>query len=995
MHYIEWNNIVANYLFKPSRKGQEVFLCISEDDLVKAVIIAADNLTASQSLRLLAPMSREEVLADFWRALKRGPMFWGTPLTDGQQSFFMGDDVSDLVIRSAPRNPAEYAKYTWHDWRKAQPIMGSPGARAIKYQDRKIRISAPLHMLYLLSFTLPLGAVGAEDSNKYYDAWNKFYLAPTRNLISSNAKLSSSALRGIGEGTWAEMWDEIGRWSKDDLAGERGTLVVRQFTNPNWKYVGIPLSQCLLPPVCLRRLDRQFYKWDFTAQAASRISSEALKACLLDIGAVLPSRTRDILAGTAYPEVRDAVIEQVRGRLRLYNGLVRVERTDTQISKSRSHSGEVLEAAIGELVLFAKIGFGKPTFYHRLQPNAEAEAKLDLVYRGVHYPCEVGAAWSARLDNVPIQASGVVLEDKLRRWKAVAHLQEVQFFAPASNMVGLPDYVAVDEPELGEMLVLCQPVHIEKLRPWLANCGNVSQDMPLVAGEATGYWYVKMQFERICAVPHGLPISIRTEKSIEAVGGLLVGRGDYLADAMPLFKVSSSISQAELWVSYPVDSSKQLLTPVIGKPGFWKLPLDLRLDEPFVVETNDSMVTSRQLRAWRALLPTMGKCPDVYRGLLLEDCPEPDKSTEFVNGLGIEVPESEKYKASQRFRIIYNHYFSGSSTRDTTPSSSKITPVAFSEADRMLYLLSARGKLERESFREAFGSLRPEAGNEWRFAMRWFGQLGHAAYRYERGRDILTVLPPTLSLLPGRGDGGSRFLLTGMRLPGMVAELAQLKSECVSVYSIRQHAANDHLLLPDAVILEGATSDIQNIAKELGFRFQSWMPTTAQWMLLGGGLSHYKASMIKADISTLPPPESPHRYFDPDLLAMKPVQIELGGVLPYCRDKGALVEYEMRRGQERFRLWLDGIPYMVEPAWGRYIILERHKRRALQVRGNKLLVPASAQLPGGIGLAASLLDGLVPDLQRIDGRLYHEYPATAQAMLKNELRELLSQEPVS
>ena len=712
MHYIEWNNVIANYLFKPSRKGQEVFLSLSEDDLVRAVIIAADNPSASQSLRLLTPMSRDEVVADFWRALRRGPMFWGTPLPDGKQSFIIGDDVSDWIIRPAPRNPAEFAKWTYQDWCKAQPMEGLSGVRAVKHMDRKIRISAPLHMLYLLSFTLPLGAIGAEDSNNYYEAWNKFFLAPSRSLVLNNAKLSTSVIRGLGEGVWAEMWDEITKWSRDDLAGERGSLVVRQFANPHWKYVGIPLSQCLLPPVCLRHLDRQFYKWDFTAQAAPRISSDALKACLLDLGSVLPNRTRDIVSGTNYPEVRDAVIEQVRGRLRLYNGLVRAEKTDNQSGKSRSQSGEILEAAIGELVLFAKIGFGKPTFYHRLQPNAEAEAKLDLVYRGAHYPCDVGAAWSVRIDNVPIQPIGVVLEDKTLKWKAVAHLQEVQFFALASDVVGLPDYVAVNEPELGEMWVLCQSTHVDKLRQWLVDCGNILQDMSLAIGEITGYWCIKVRFERLSPVPNGLPITIRAERSIEPVGGLLVGRGDYLADAMPLFKASSSMPQAELRVRYQGDSSNQPLTPVTGKPGLWKLPLDLRVDEPFVVETNDSMVTSRQMRAWRVLLPTMGQCPDVYRGLLLEDCAEPDIATEFVNGLSIEVSESEKYKASQRFRIIYNHYFNGNSTRDTTSSSSKIAPVAFSEADQMLYLLSARGKLERESFREAFGNLRPEAGND-------------------------------------------------------------------------------------------------------------------------------------------------------------------------------------------------------------------------------------------------------------------------------------------
>jgi hypothetical protein len=995
MHYLDWNNLIANYLFKNSRRGQEVFLCLSEDEIVKAAGEAADSPSAPLKVQRLGSMSRADVLASFWLALRRGPMFWGVPLPDGQQSFIMGDDITDWTIRPAPRNPAEFAKCTWQDWRKAQLSTVIPGARLVKYQGSRMRIDAPLHLLYLLSFTFPLGSVGVEDSNKYYDVWNKFFLAPTRNVISNNAKLSTSVLRGLGTGVWAEMWDEIAKWSQDDLAGERGILVVRQFANPNWKYVGIPLSQCLLPPVCLRRLDSQFYKCGFTAQAASRISANALKACLLDVGAILPGRTRDILTGTTYPEVRDAVIEQVRGRLRLYNGLVRVEKGDVQVSKSRPLSGEVLAAAIGELVLFAKIGFGKPTFYHRLQPKSEAEATLDLVYNGTHYPCEVGAAWSARMDNVPIQISDVVLEDKLRHWKAVAHLQEVQFFVIASDLVGLPDYMAVDEPELGEMLVLCQSSYIDKLRQWLVKCGNILQEMPVVVSGASGYWYAKIRLERLSIVPQGLPISIKAEKSIEPVGGLLVKRGDYLADAMPLFKSSNSLSQVELRVSYSVDSSKHPLTQVPDKPGFWKLPIDLRLDESFVVETNDSMVTSRQFRALRALLPTMGQCPDVYRGLLLEDCPEQDKATDFVNGLSIEVSDSEKAQASQRYKIIYNHYFNGSSTKDTTSASSKILPIAFTEADRILYLLSARGKLDRENFREVFGSLSPEAGSEWRYAMRWYGQLGHAAYQYERGRDILTVLPPTLSLLPGRGDGGSRFLLTGMRLPGMVAELALFKPNNVGVYSVRQHASNEHYLLPDAVILEGATTEIQGVAKELGFRFQTWMPTTAQWMLLGGRLSHYKASMVKADINSLPPPEFPHRYFDPELVAMKPVQIEPGGVLPYCRNKGALVEYDMRRGQERFRLWLDGIPYMVEPAWGRYIVLERHKRRALQVRGNKLLVPASAQLPGGIGLATSLLDGLVPDLQRIDGRLYHEYPATAQAMLRNELRELLSQEPVN
>ena len=994
MHYLDWNNLIANHLFKSSRKGQEVFLCLSEDEIVKAASEAADAPGALLVVQRLGSMNRADILASFWLALRRGPMFWGAPLPDGQQSFVMGDNATDRITRPAPRNPAEFAKYAWQDWRKAQFSTTMPGARLVKYQERKMRIEAPLHLLYLLSFTFSLGSVGVEDSNKYYDAWNKFFLLSTRNLISNNAKLSTSTLRGLGEGVWAEMWNEIAKWSQDDLAGERGVLVVRQFANPNWKYVGIPLSQCLLPPVCLRRLDRQFYKHGFTAQAASRLSSDALKACLLDVGNVLPNRTRDILTSTSHLEVREAVIEQVRGRLKLYNGLVSEEKQEESNGKNRTYTGQVLAAAIGELFLFAKPGFGTPAFYHRLHPRAEAEAELSLNYEGVHYPCKVGAAWSARIDNVPLRVGALVLEDRARHWKAVANFETIQFFALASDIVGLPDYIAVDEPQLGELLVICQLAHADVLRAWLTQCGKIAQERFLTAGPVTGCWYAKVLVERLCVVPHNLPVYIKAEKNIEQIGGLRIERGDYLADAMPLFRVSSSLSLAKLRVVYPSDSTKQPLLPVAEKPNLWALPFTLRADEPFYVETDDSLVASRPLRAVRALLPANEKCPDVYRGVLLEQCAKPDKSACFVNGLSIEAPEERRQEVLRRYKVLYNHYFTGTSTKDYTLSTAKLVPAAFAEADKILYLLSARGKLERESFREVFGSLQPEAGDEWRYAMRWYGQLGHAAYQYERGRDVLTVLPSTLSLLPGAGSSGSRFLLTGTRLPGMLVELAQWKPGAIRVYTVRQHASNQNLLLPDAAIIEGNPVEIQRLAEAFKLRFQNWMPTTAQWLLLGGTLPQYQASMKAVDIGTLPPPDAPHRYFDPETIKMLGVQVALGNALPYCKHKGALVEYEMRRGQERFRLWLDGIAYMVEPAWGRYIVLQRHRKQALEVRGEKLLVPATAPLPGGIGLAASLLDGLVPDIQRINGRRYNEYPATAYALLKNELRILLEQEPI-
>ena len=134
MNYLEWNSVIAQHLFRDTRKGQEVFLCLSEDELVKAVITAADKSIALLSVRQLATLDKERILADFWRALKRGPGFWGTSLPNGQQ-----EDPIDGKPRPAPCNPAEYARYSWYDWKRGQFSPRLPGVRILNYRDRDVR----------------------------------------------------------------------------------------------------------------------------------------------------------------------------------------------------------------------------------------------------------------------------------------------------------------------------------------------------------------------------------------------------------------------------------------------------------------------------------------------------------------------------------------------------------------------------------------------------------------------------------------------------------------------------------------------------------------------------------------------------------------------------------------------------------------------------------------------------------------------------------------
>ena len=97
---------------------------------------------------------------------------------------------------------------------------------------------------------------------------------------------------------------------------------------------------------------------------------------------------------------------------------------------------------------------------------------------------------------------------------------------------------------------------------------------------------------------------LKAEKNIEQIGGLRIERGDYLADAMPLFRVSSSLSLAKLRVVYPSDSIKQPLLPVAEKPNLWALPLTLRADEAVLCR-------KRMIAWWRPA--HCGRCGHCYQ----------------------------------------------------------------------------------------------------------------------------------------------------------------------------------------------------------------------------------------------------------------------------------------------------------------------------------------------------------------------------------------------
>ncbi|RZK25256.1 MAG: hypothetical protein EOO63_16285, partial [Hymenobacter sp.] len=257
--YTDWNKLIAGHLFKPSRRGQEVFLYLTEEDLPLAVRAAAEKADTplATPLARLAECGDGEIVADFWRAVRNGPRFWKhSPGRSGQQVYWVSSDArSGRRERLAPANPAQSAFYAYQDW--LRPARNSPDATGRSLycevregEIRSERLSVPLHLLYLLCFTMPFSTAQPEGYSGFYETWQAFF--QEKGLLARQAVFPKNAFQQLGEGVWPALWEEIARWSREELGGECGVLVARQLGG--YTQVGWPRAQCLLPPAVLNRL---------------------------------------------------------------------------------------------------------------------------------------------------------------------------------------------------------------------------------------------------------------------------------------------------------------------------------------------------------------------------------------------------------------------------------------------------------------------------------------------------------------------------------------------------------------------------------------------------------------------------------------------------------------------------------------------------------------------------------------------------------------------
>jgi hypothetical protein len=633
MDYIHWNNLVAEQLFKPSRQGQEVFLYLTEEDLLQAVRSGAGKANALESVRVLAAKEKSIILNDLWDALRRGPAFW-----------------TALTSRPTPRHPAEYAKYAWQDWGKAATSAILPGARTVLYEGRKLKLSAPLHLLYLACFTLPFSLSDtAVEASKYYDSWNRFFGEP-RRLLLNGIPMPGNALAQLGSGVWIEMWKELARWSQEDLKGEQGILVARQLGG--YVHVGWPQAQCLLPPAVLGRLPSFFGRQHLLPGV--KVAAERMQALLLaDTVLELPAATRKELQSAT--DLGMAVVDMVLHALSRWTGAA-----NQRIKIIQSNGQEQIIERRGDtyanLLPFLPVSLRESeiiSWHYRVRVRTPLPEKLTITGLGIVDTLvkPETSEWSSVVPDVTPSETAQVYYDEANRWKLVAQLPVVQVFVPGGRFEFYQYWVPVPELEHGtELLVLCQAQHNSLVQDWGQQLGpGQFGDWSEFEGLPEGYslfWLASLP-----TGGKGLPgVTVAAETRLVAQGGLRCANRDYLAELPPGFRLLNGQTGYRLGLAYVNGSGTMQLVSDEKDKGLWHLPSTMQLGESFrVIVEGQPELTSLPYKLLAAKMPSATESP--RRGRYGEMVDE--QTTLYYDGacLGGEAAQVKAIRGQQQIYI--------------------------------------------------------------------------------------------------------------------------------------------------------------------------------------------------------------------------------------------------------------------------------------------------------------------------------------------------------
>ncbi|THU41235.1 hypothetical protein FAM09_03745 [Niastella caeni] len=936
MKYLDWNDHIAKFFFKPENAGRDILFYLTKQDLIR------------YSRPIFADKSDDEIWTDFVYAIKYGQK-------GGNNS-------------GTPYSPIERPLELFSNWNGTD---------------------TPPFIAYLILYIIPL----TETYDEHFNATN--YYGKVNVFFKKYRILNEHTEQSIGTGNFqniSHLWNELEEWSILTKNCDLGIFELKKFGNQNWIHVGKPFSQCVLPPSTINKLPELFFEAGLIPNSA--FSKEEFRRILLRHGTNilgLKESVLELIRKSDSNELGQSIIEIIIREYRKWTGETHDGEeggTTQRISRNYTVAPLFLQFSVNDNDGF--ISFSFRTYSSNDYPE-------DLCF-GTNENIYETNGWSKTL-HFDFKES-FELKDDFNKWVARFPDRDVRLFLSAGTYQLSTGYWIETESlsKTDPMYLLCRNGKRDSIIEWGKTFSSGNFRIEDLDGLPDGYSLFKI-LNPVKSHPSIPLLTLYTQKRIELTGGLKVNFRTFINDFLPEVQISNSDGNEKVYLQYRNTEEKIFLAKKQSYISRWLLPPDTLLNIDFYIKVENENFSGNEIaynltssngtaiRIDGMQLPKRDSFGKYIEGHANQYCIGSNIVNPHKSSMRLYSPYSHLFTstnweiASQVSKATFNNHC-GNMLCGFLTLKNVLTTGEFFSAFEFYY---SKEFSERQTT-ASFNLTRTK-----KTALNFYDYTGILDYDYEMKK--IVVNPPQLIFIPA--SHGRKVLLIGGRDSALVEEIINTAPKYnLQVEVIKQFSSNEKLLLPDAITIRSFGNSTENygernlaeFAKKLQIKYSNdYFPQIAL-QEFSSGISEYESSKQLTDENDY---GWARRVFNAENLSFE--RSELATL-----DKSfSMIEYKLNEYTYYYKLWEDGRCYQVDRNWGKYLALKRiHKNVILFDNDrNRVAIPWETPVPRLLSESIMLLSGLAPDFREIDGKYYWVYENIPGIFTENLFRKL-SQQPI-
>lgn len=931
MKYLQWNHIIGEYFFHPSKAGTEVLLYITKKEISELGIQKFNFTNESESWE------------DFCRAIKSR-----FPETSSKTNFI--DKFSVVANKWKTFERSVFQLNYQSDLTIDEVSIYSP----------TLKIVYPFYLGYLIAFVIPLTDNVSEFTT------NSFF-PPLNNFLTTN-NITTIRTGTIVDVDW--VWSNLERWSKEYYKTDYGYFTERRVGNQNWVYVSKAFSQCLLTPKNIRDIPNIFWKANIAPY--SIIPEKQFQRMIVLHGASEAGFSAKVISTVSDENnpLRKIILDIVTREYKEWKGYV--------IEYEEDEEALVPKSAWVYATLFSAFNLNKMDetfnhFYYLFSKNDFPDdlhlGESEIQNSGNGYSKPISIAFNQSLN----------LQDEQNKWKASTTNNEILIYVSGSYF-GLPSDNLIETDKVSRqslMYLLCSDSKKRSIEDWGATFSK--GDFSLIDYDNIPLGFNLFKFKNPpSSHPSEEVLRITTKKRLELLGGIKIDNRSYLKNLLPKIYIDGVDGTEKVFLEFTEINQIVPLEPSFSIPEEFVIPENVVCNQNFFIRIeNENLVNSE--------LPYQIIDVD-FNPLDIVN----ENSTKRNRFGEVSKLDDEFYVVGSN--TTYNNwprqiswalpFFSAHYT--SIEYIENVNEYQFYKGNLILQILSTKRNLRFEEFSEIVDSVE-NIEKVWEFSkfqqnpkyikqtsISFYDYLGCLDYDYSLNK--ISINKPQFVIIPS--DSSVKAILIGGRSKSFIDNLQDsCRTHKVNVEIISQAKQLEIYYLPDLIRLTPANCKnsteawkrLQSIAEILNIEFKITQKPYPQPQITQFGLQDfsetvegYKTNVVKNKFIERPNYEWARKVFDTDTL-------RFGKDTGEIDKKLSLQEYYIRY-QYTYILWIDDKSYEVDRNWGKFLLLsEKHKRVIYYIENTQeLAIPKFVQLPRLIAESIMLLSGEVPYYKNVD-----------------------------